>query len=234
MTEIKEDEKLNAFLDKLHADLERKKLEQIELWKEVERLLARIAENKAKCKQLEQVIDVTIPEKLKLLEDEKAFNLAIVAALDQKLAILAEELRVLNGEKQVLVGKSDVVQSKINEVEAEINQMEKQIDDVYAGEEVVQQDLSVGEEINRQFAMRDEIRSRLRPLEEDLRKDRAAYSTVINSFSDIEKVIPINDRKIFKARQTIDLLEAEVALEQTVIESLNVLLIHNEKLISIN
>jgi hypothetical protein len=224
MTEIKEDEKLNAFLDKLHSDLEKKKLEQIELFKEIERILARLAENAAKCKKLEHVIDITIPNRLKELEDEKAFNLAIVADLDRKLAVLAEELLVLNGEKKVLVDKSEIVKTKISDVESEINQLEKQIDDVYAGEEVVQQDLSVGDEINRQFALRDEIRSRLRPLEEELRKDRVAYSAILNSYGDIEKQIPLNDRKIFKARQTIELLEAEVALEQTCIESLNVII----------
>jgi chromosome segregation ATPase len=221
MTELSQEEKLNAFLDKLHADLEKKKSELAAFLKEIERILALIAENEAKCLVIENTLTVTIPENIKALEAERDRHLAVLAELNAKLAVLAEELNVLKEKKKVIEDKAAGVKTQILALEAEIAGMEGTVDSLYLSDD--SPDHKANDEINKHFAIRDEIRARVKAHEDDIRRDRNTYDAVLISLANLEKAISLNERHIFKQNQIIETLEAEFALEKCTVDALQVL-----------
>jgi len=220
MTELSQEEKLNAFLDKLHADLEKKKSELAAFLKEIERILALIAENEAKCLVIENTLTVTIPENIKALEAERDRHLAVLAELNAKLAVLAEELNVLKEKKKVIEDKAAGVKTQILALEAEIAGMEGTVDSLYLSDD--SPDHKANDEINKHFAIRDEIRARVKAHEDDIRRDRNTYDAVLISLANLEKAISLNERHIFKQNQIIETLEAEFALEKCTVDALQI------------
>lgn len=214
---------MNAFLDKIRADLERKKQEQIKLYQDIEDYLARIASNKVKIEGLEYLINITIPEKIKEYEAEIEKNRGVIAELDKKIIKIAEEVVKLQEERVALEAKSKEVKIQVDELQNEINKLEAQMGEFFVDDEDHSgDDLQTSEEINKELAVRDEIRSRIKTSENDLRVSRNNYTTYFININDLEKALAKDDRIMFKYNYTIDTLEAEIALENGNIESLKV------------
>lgn len=220
MTETTQEEKLNAFLDKLHADLEKKRIELAEFLKEIERILALIAENEAKCVVIQTTITVPIPENIRVLEAEKARQFGILAELNAKLEQIAAELAVLKEKKKVIEDKAAVVKAEILALEAEIGQLEGTVDSLYLSED--SEDSKINDEINKHLGIRDEIRARIKAHETDIRRDRNTYDSILVALATLEKAISLNERQIFKLNQIVETTEAEFALEQCTIDAIHV------------
>ena len=224
MTLNLEKEKLNAFLDKIKTDLEKKKQEQIKLYQDIEDYLARIAANKVKIEGLEYLINITIPQKIKELEAEIDKNRGIISQLEAKLDKIAEEVEKLKEEKVNLEAKSKVVKQEVDDLQSEINALEAQLNELFSNDDTdySSDDLLTSEEINKELAVRDEIRNRIKTHEGELRASRTSYTTYFVNINELEKTLAKSERVRFKYNYTVDTLEAEIALENANIESLKV------------